>query len=145
VSGQRAERGLQFFLDRGLGSLVVPGALRAVDWLLETMDERYGVQQSQNISDTQWIEEATANGDVLLSKDLRIAKNPLEAAVVDRVSARAFGLARRDVDGATMIRYFLENEAAIFQMARRASGPYVVSVSDNAGPRPLRRLKLNLP
>jgi hypothetical protein len=109
------------------------------------MDERYGVQQSQRISDTQWIDEATSNGDVLLSKDLRIAKNPLEAAVVDRVSARAFGLARRDVDGPTMVRYCLGNEAAIFHMARRAAGPYVVSVSDSSSPRPLRRLKLNLP
>ena len=109
------------------------------------MDERYGVQQSQRISDTQWIEEATGHGDVLLSKDLRIARNPLEAAVVDRVSARAFGLARRDVDGATMVRHFLGNEAAIFQMAERASGPYVVSVHDSSASRPLRRLKLNLP
>jgi hypothetical protein len=145
VPGPKVESALQFFLDRGLGSLVVPGALRAAGWIIATMDERYGVQQSQHVSDTQWIEEATANGEVLLTKDLRIAKNPLEAAAVDRVSARAFGLARRDVDGATMVRYFLENEAAIFQMARKASGPYVVSVSDSTGPRPLRRLKLNLP
>ena len=108
------------------------------------MDERYGAQESQRIGDIQWIEEATENGDVLLSKDLRIAKNPLEAAVVDRVSARAFGLARRDVNGATMTRYFLGNEAAILQMARRASGPYVVAVHDSSTPRPLRRLKLNL-
>jgi hypothetical protein len=106
------------------------------------MDERYGAQESQRISDIQWIEEATENGDVLLSKDLRIAQNPLEAATVHRVSARAFGLARRDVDGATMARHFLGNEAAIFQMAGRASGPYVVSVHDSSAARPLRRLKL---
>jgi hypothetical protein len=145
VPEQRPEQALRFFLDRGLGSVVVPRALRGAGWVLETMDERYGTKQSQHINDAQWIEEATANGDVLLSKDLRIARNPLEAAVVDRVSARAFGLARRDVDGATMVRYFLENDVAIFQMARRASGPYVVSVSDSVGPRPLRRLKLNVP
>jgi hypothetical protein len=69
------------------------------------MDERYGVGASQSISDVQWIEEATDNGDVLLCKDLRIASNPLEAAVVNRVSARAFGLARRDIDGQAMVRY----------------------------------------
>jgi hypothetical protein len=144
MPGRRAEPVLRFFLDRGLGSLIVPRALRAAGWILETMDERYGVQESQRISDTQWIEEATENGDVLLSKDLRIAKNPLEAAVVDRVSARAFGLARRDVDGAAMASRFLGNEAAIFQMARRATGPFVVSVQDSSAARPLRRLKLNL-
>jgi hypothetical protein len=144
VPEQKTEPVLRFFLDRGLGSIVVPNALRAAGWVLETMDERYGLQESQRISDIQWIEDATGNGDVLLSKDLRIARNPLEAAAVDRVSARAFGLARRDVNGATMARYLLGNEAAIFQMARRASGPYVVSVHDSSTPRPLRRLKLNL-
>ncbi|KUP98043.1 hypothetical protein AC529_03575 [Thermobifida cellulosilytica TB100] len=46
---------------------------------METMDERYGKAESQRIEDVQWISEATANGDVLLCKDLRITVNPLEA------------------------------------------------------------------
>lgn len=132
-------------MDRSLGSIIVPAALRNAAWALETMDERYGVRASQSISDVQWIEEAAENGDVLLCKDLRIASNQLEAAVVERVSARAFGLARRDIDGQAMVRYFLENELAIFRMARRARGPYVVSVSDSSNPRPLRRVRLILP
>jgi hypothetical protein len=136
---------LQFFMDRSLGSIIVPAALRHAGWVLETMDERYGVRASQSISDVQWIEEATENGDVLLCKDLRIASNPLEAVAVDRVSARAFGLARRDIVGQAMVRYFLENELPIFRMARRAQGPYVVSVSDSSNPRPLRRVRLNIP
>ena len=41
-------------------------ALRAGGWMLETMDERYGADQSQSVRDTQWIEEATLAGDVLL-------------------------------------------------------------------------------
>lgn len=104
------------------------------------MDERYGVNESQLISDVQWIEEATDLGEVLLTKDLRIAANPLEAASVHRLSARAFGLARRDVDGPTMARYFLDNQSRIFRMANRAIGPYVVSVSKID----LRRVPLNL-
>jgi hypothetical protein len=131
---------LRFFLDRNLGSQMVPEALRAAGWTLESMDERYGVNESQSISDVQWIEEATNHGNVLLTKDLRIATNPLEADAVYRVSARAFGLARRDIDGLTMTRYFLDNQSRIFRMASRATGPYVVSVSQ-AG---LRRVPLNL-
>lgn len=137
---EAADAALRFFLDRNLGSRIVPEALRGAGWTLETMDERYGIHGSQLISDLQWIEEATDHGDVLLTKDLRIAANPLEAAVVHRVSARAFGLARRDIDGATMASYFLDNQDRIFRMAGRAIGPYVVSVS-NAG---LRRVTLNL-
>jgi hypothetical protein len=103
------------------------------------MDERYGVSESQLIRDVQWIEDATEHGDVLLTKDLRIATNPLEAAAVHRVSARAFGLARRNVDGPTMASYFLSNRSRLFRMAARAEGPYVVAVSNG-----LRRVPLNL-
>jgi hypothetical protein len=137
---EAGEPPLRFFLDRNLGSRVVPVALRGAGWTLETMDERYGVDPSQLINDVQWIEEATDQGDILLTKDLRIAVNPLEAATVDRVSARVFGLARRDIDGPTMGRYFLDNQRRIFRMADRAIGPYVVSVSLNG----LRRTPLNL-
>jgi hypothetical protein len=77
VAGEAAASGLRFFLDRGLGSVVVPGALRAAGWLLETMDERYGADRSQNIQDTQWIEEATLAGDVLLCKDLCHGSKPV--------------------------------------------------------------------
>ncbi len=144
MPGRRAfdvtEPTLRFFLDRGLGSHVVPAALRDAGWELETMDERYGVHGSQDIKDVQWIEEATEHGDVLLCKDLKIASNPLEAAVIYRVSARAFGLARRDIVGPSMVSCLLDNEQRIFRMARRAVGPYVVSVSGNG----LRRVRLNL-
>ncbi len=71
--------GLRFFLDRGLGSRIVLQALRRAGWTLETMDERYGKAHSQSTQDTQWIEEATLAGDVLLCKDLAIARNALEA------------------------------------------------------------------
>lgn len=104
------------------------------------MDERYGIQSSQLIKDVQWIEDAAEQGDVLLCKGLRIATNPLEAAAVYRVSARAFALSRRDIDGLAMARCFLDNAQRIFRMARRADGPYVVSVSGNG----LRRVPLNL-
>lgn len=131
---------LRFFLDRSLGSHVVPDALRAAGWVLQTMDERYGAAMSPSIKDVRWIEEAAVQGDVILCKDLRIASNPLEAAVVDRTSARVFGLARRDVDGPTMAAYFLGHEQHIFRMANRATGPYVVSVSRDG----LRRMSLNV-
>ncbi|HTU71908.1 MAG TPA: hypothetical protein VMG38_00175 [Trebonia sp.] len=53
MAGEAAASGLRFFLDRGLGAIVVPGALRAAGWMLETMDERYGPDQSQSIQDPQ--------------------------------------------------------------------------------------------
>lgn len=106
------------------------------------MDERYGKAQSQGIPDTKWIEEATLNGDVILCKDLKIARNPLEAQIVYMTSARVFGLANAQLTGPAMINWYLGREAEIFQMARHTGGPYVAAV--HATQR-LRRVRLAYP
>jgi PIN like domain len=142
MAGEAAESGLRFFLDRGLGAYVVPRALRTAGWTLETMDERYGADQSQNIQDTQWIEEATLAGDVLLCKDLAIAQNPLEAQVVYMTGARVFGLSNASITGPMMARWYLDNETRIVRAALRAAGPYVMAVNPAYG---LRRAKLAYP
>lgn len=111
MPGEAAASGLRFFLDRGLGSLVVPRALRAAGWVLETMDERYGADRSQEIQDAQWIEEATLRGDILLCKDLAIARNALEAQVIYMTSARVFALSSASLAGPVMAQWYLGNEA----------------------------------
>jgi hypothetical protein len=142
VAGEAAASGLRFFLDRGLGAFVVPRALRASGWTLETMDERYGADQSQSIQDAQWIEEATLAGDVLLCKDLAIAQNPLEAQAVYMSGERGFALSNAQVTGNVMSQWYLGNEAKIVKTALRAKGPYVMAVNPSYG---LRRARLAYP
>jgi P2-related tail formation protein len=142
MTGQARSSGLRFFLDRGLGSKLLPTALRQAGWQLETMDERYGKVESQVIQDAKWIQEATLNGDVILCKDLKIASNPLEAQVVFMTSARVFGLASAQLTGPKMINWYLWREAEIVEMAQRANGPFVASV--HAAQR-LRRVRLAYP
>jgi hypothetical protein len=142
VTGEAAASGLRFFLDRGLGARIVPQTLRQAGWTLETMDERYGKAESQKIQDTQWIEEASLAGDVVLCKDLAIAYNSLEAQVAYMTSARVFALSRANLTGPAMAQWYTANEAKIVALSLRASGPYVVSVNPSYG---LRRIKLAYP
>ena len=139
---EAATAGLRFFLDRGLGSRTVPQALRDAGWVLETMDERYGKASSQKIQDTQWIEEAALAGDVLLGKDLAIARNTLEAQVIYMASARVFTLSNATLSGQIMAQWYLANEVKIVETAIRASGPYVMAVNLTSG---LRRTRLAFP
>ena len=76
MAGDAATSGLRFFLVLDTLYVARKAGLpaEAAGWTLETMDERYGTDRSQNIQDTQWIEEATVAGDVLLCKDLAIAQ-----------------------------------------------------------------------
>jgi hypothetical protein len=142
MAGEAAASGLRFFLDRGLGARLVPDALRAAGWVLETMDERYGPAESQRIEDRQWIEEATLNGDILLCKDLALAVNPLEAQAVYMAGAKVFALSNAQLSGPTMIDWFLSSEAKIVTAAHRVAGPYVMAINPSYG---LRRKKLGYP
>lgn len=142
MAGEAAASGLRFFLDRGLGSLIVPRALRQAGWMVETMDERYGADRSQGVQDSQWIEEAALAGDVLLCKDLAIAGNALEAQVVYMTSARVFALSSARLAGPVMAQWYLDNEAKIVAAALRAAGPYVMVVNPSYG---LRRARLGYP
>ena len=123
MASEAAASGLRFFLDRGLGSRIVPQALRDAGWTLETMDERYGKSSSQLIQDTQWIEEAALAGDVLLCKDLAIARNPLEAQVIYMASARVFALSNATLPGAVMAQWYLANEVRIVEAATALAVP----------------------
>ncbi|MET7458916.1 hypothetical protein [Nonomuraea sp. NPDC005501] len=119
----------------------MPNALRAAGWILETMDERYGKEKSQQIEDVRWIEEATLRGDILLCKDLAIARNPIEARVIYMSGARAFALANASAVGREMANIFLANEAKIIHMAQRVAGPFVFAV----GIEGLRRTRVRYP
>ncbi|MBO3744992.1 hypothetical protein J5X84_02855 [Streptosporangiaceae bacterium NEAU-GS5] len=141
MAGEAAEAGLNFFLDRGLGSRIVPNALRDAGWVVETMDERYGKDDSQRIEDTQWIEEATLRGDILLCKDLAITRNPVEAQVIFMSGARVFAMSNAGMIGRDMADIFLTNELKIVQAIQRVSEPFVFAV----GPNGLRRARLRYP
>ncbi len=105
------------------------------------MDERYGPERSQCISDAEWIGEAAHRGEVLLCKDRAIARGSAEAMAVYCNDARVFALAHASVTGPGMADLFLAAERAIIRMACRATGPYVVSVSRDG----LHRLRLAYP
>jgi uncharacterized protein (DUF433 family) len=67
----RPGRQPRFFIDRSLGGLIVPAALRAADCHDLTIAEIYGEQQAQQVSDVEWLRLAGNQGwSVLLRGDL---------------------------------------------------------------------------
>lgn len=119
---------LRFFSDRSLGDHGVPEALRAAGWTVVSMRERYGSVTAQQLADIDWIRDATAEGEVLLTGDKAIAKRPLEARAVVVASARVFALGNSSLTGPQKAQRFLDHERAVFRRAERDAGPYVVSV-----------------
>lgn len=130
-----------FFLDRGLGSRIIPDGLRVAGWTLTTMDERYGFERSQDIADTEWIRDAATAGDCILTKDSAIARRPAEAQAVYSCAARVFTIKRATLTGPQMLSLLLDRSDAILRFAQRVDGPFVVGI----GPNRLERLHLNYP
>lgn len=130
--------GLRFFSDRSLGDHEVPKALRAAGWQVVSMRERYGAVNAQGLADIDWIRDATAEGEVLLTGDKAIAKRPVEARAVITAEARMFALGKNQLTGKQKVQRFLDHERAIFRRASTQVGPYVVSISE----RGLETLKL---
>lgn len=130
--------GLRFFADRSLGDHEVPAALLAAGWHVVSMRERYGSVTAQNLADIDWIRDATAAGEVLLTGDKAIAKRPIEARTVVAAGARVFALGTNQLTGAQKAQRFLYHEQAVFRRASTQVGPYVVSISE----RELKTLRL---
>lgn len=129
---------VRFFTDRSLGDIVVPEALRAAGWSVTSMRERYGSVTAQELADIDWIREASALNEVLLTGDKSIAKRPLEARAVIEAGARVFALGNSQLTGHEKAQRFLNRENAILRRVEHQRGPYVVSVSERA----LETLKL---
>lgn len=131
---------LRFFSDRSLGDHTVPTTLRAFGWTVVSMRERYGSVTAQQLADIDWIRDASAEGEVILTGDKAIAKRPLEARAVVSARARVFALGSNQLTGPQKAERFLAQQSSIFRRASVKAGPYVVSVTG----RGLETLKLFL-
>jgi hypothetical protein len=102
------------------------------------MRERYGSVTAQQLADIDWIRDASAESEVLLTGDKAIAKRPVEARAVVAAGARVFALGSGQLTGNAKVGRFLEKERAIYRRASSMRGPYVVSVTGHG----LETLKL---
>lgn len=116
-----------FFVDRSLGRITVPRLLRDAGWQLVTLAEHYGVLRDQNISDVQWIEDATRQGWPLLMKDKRIRYRPAEIRAVIDNKARCFVITRGDLTGAESAARLITQRKAIVTATRRPA-PFMYAV-----------------
>jgi hypothetical protein len=88
----------EFFIDRSLGSEIVPGRLRAQGLVVHVMADVY--PDLDDLDDVVWIREQTELGRVLLTKDRQIRRNEAEKQAVQASSARMFTIPRASLTGA---------------------------------------------
>ncbi len=68
----------RFFIDRSLGRVAVPTALRDDGWDVVTLAEHYGMPRDEEVADTEWIADAASRDWPVLMKDKRIRHRSVE-------------------------------------------------------------------
>jgi hypothetical protein len=116
---------LTFFVDRSLGARDVPEALRAAGTLVEVHDDHF----APDTPDTIWLAEVGARGWVVLTKDSRIRRHPLELQSLLAADVAAFMLTATDLTGADMGRVLVTAIPRLTTLVRSRARPFIATIS----------------
>lgn len=116
---------LVFFIDRSLGGRLVAQALRDAGARVEIHDAHF----PQNTPDVDWLAEVGRRGWVVLSKDERIRRNPLERAALEQAGVRAFFLTRQGLTGPEMGVLFVQALKGMRNRALSQPAPLIYTLS----------------
>jgi hypothetical protein len=116
---------LTFFVDRSLGAHDVPEALRAAGARVEIHDDHF----APDTPDISWLVEVGARGWVVLTKDSRIRRHPLELQALIGANVAAFMVTATDMTGADTGRLLVAAIPKLTSLARSRSRPLIATVS----------------
>lgn len=123
---RRAAEQPEFLIDRSLGQIQLPKALRAAKppLTVHTLAEVYGDAAAQQTEDVTWLARAAEEGWAVLCKDDRIRRREAELEALRQGKVRAFCLTNANLNFAAQAAYFVDNRHRIIQACAKP-GPYV--------------------
>jgi hypothetical protein len=113
-----------FFIDRSLGRIDVPAALRGAGYQCVIHDERF----DQQTEDTIWLSAVAADNWIVLTKDERIRYRPLELKALESARLRAFIVICGNVRGIDTAAILLKAMPKILNIVGSEKGPFIYYV-----------------
>jgi hypothetical protein len=113
-----------FFIDRSLGKIDVPDALRAAGHRCERHDDHW----DQTTEDSVWLAGVAARKWIVLTKDERIRYRPLELQALESARLRTFIVICGNVRGADTARILLAAMPRILAVVDTQKGPFIYYV-----------------
>ncbi len=124
-SGRPPEPVLVCFLDECLGRHAVPEALRRAGVAVVCHHEHFAT----GTEDEAWLAELARHSDwIVLTKDGRIRRRPLEFQAMTRAGLRVFALTSGNLSGEEQGEAFVRALKRIRRLAARP-GPYIARVT----------------
>lgn len=114
-----------FFIDRSLGRLTIPTALRAQGVEVHTHDAHF----PQDARDDVWLAAVGQRGWAVITKDTRIRYRDTELAALVANRVRAFVLTRGDLSGAEMAAILARALSRIARFCDLHQPPVIARIS----------------
>jgi hypothetical protein len=119
-----------FFVDRSLGSNIVPERLREENLNVEIHADHFPPDEQD---DSQWLREAGEKDWIILTKDQFIQRNPLELSAIARSGAKVFVQASNaNLTGEEMGEIFASAHKRIIKVAKGHKAPFIAKVYRDA-------------
>lgn len=116
---------IDFFVDRSLGSELVPNALRAAGaWV-----ERHCDHFADSAPDVAWLTAAGARQWVVLTRDVAIRRNEVERSALLSSGVRAFVFTRGDLDGRETAAILAAYVPSMTRWARTRPAPFLATIN----------------
>jgi len=113
------------FVDEGMGRYVVPEAIRAAGVRAEVHRDHF----QAGTPDSEWIEEVTKRGWVIVGKDKGHRFEPLEMLAIQRSGARLFTLASGKRSGPENAQAIVKALGAMSRFDATHTPPYVARIT----------------
>ena len=127
TSSAQQHEPIVFFVDRSLGKHAVVNALREAGARVEAHDDHF----EQNTEDPDWIPEVSTRGWVILTKDARIRKRPIELGAIRAAKARVFVITNQAMKGSEVAELFVKYLKRMEKLARSERSPFWATVTSS--------------
>ena len=117
---------LEIYVDRSLGQVIVPEALRQLGLTVHTEVSVFG-HVPEGVPDAVWLDRAGREGWIVFTKDARIRYRVAEISVIAEEGVKAFVLSGGNLSAPEQAHRFIPNINRIRQACRR-EGPFVFAV-----------------
>jgi hypothetical protein len=123
-----------FFIDRSLGKIDVPTALRAAGYQCKIHDEYFDQQTEDEI----WLKAIAAENWIVLTTDERIRYRPLELKALESARLRAFIVICGNVRGIDSAAILVKAMPKILEIVGGEKGPFIYYVYKDSAVRRAR-------
>jgi hypothetical protein len=114
-----------FFIDRSLGSIVVPEALRHAGVQVEIHASHF----ADNTRDIDWLSHVGQQGWIVLMKDKHIRSRPHERQALIYAGVRAFVLVAGNISGQEMGQSFVNALPAMYDLLTQRATPFIAQIT----------------